>query len=57
MVKSILPPFYVDTEAATSMRAPSAVSVLVVVWVKAKMALPHFCLVLVRLVVSQLVGE
>jgi hypothetical protein len=51
MVKSILPPLHVDTEAATAMRAPGTVSILVVVWVEAKVALPHFCLVSVMFVV------
>jgi hypothetical protein len=44
MVKSILPPLHMHAEAATAMRAPSAVSTLVVVWVEAKVALPHFLL-------------
>ena len=44
MEKSILPPLHVDTEAATTVRAPSAVFTLIVVWVEAFVALPHFVL-------------
>jgi len=45
MEKSILPPLHVDTEAATTVRAPSAVFTLIVVWVEAFVALPHvWCL-------------
>ena len=44
MEKSILPPLHVDAEAATTVRTPSAVFTLIVVWVEAFVALPHFVL-------------
>jgi hypothetical protein len=42
MKQSILPPLHVNTIAATTMRTPSTVLTLVVVWIEAHMTLPHF---------------
>jgi hypothetical protein len=43
MKQSILPPLHIKTVAATTMRTPSTVFTLVVVWIEAQMTLPHFC--------------
>jgi hypothetical protein len=42
MEKSILPPLHINTKAATTVRIPSAVFTLVVVWIEAFVTSPHF---------------
>jgi hypothetical protein len=42
MEKSILPPLHINTKAATTVRTPSAVFTLVVIWIEAFVTFPHF---------------